>query len=209
MVNRIETVAALGERNRATRHRSMMSFSVLSLSISYKYMLTMIIVFLISSLVATIAYSQELPADSAAPGDSGGWWSPETAQPEAAPQLLISMAGPNRSMPSNSLRISPALADIQEAEPAEASIASSPNLGLTDGGITGRSSTAARAPLPSTSYLALLQPNYAAWESSLADSRSQVGVNRQSVRPFMQIDYAGWQLPVTIYTPSLPDSNAR
>jgi hypothetical protein len=65
-----------------------------------------------------------------------------------------------------------------------------------------------RVSLPPESFLSLLQAKYAIWESSLADSRSLVDVNGVSVYPLLQINYAGWHLPVTLYISSLRGSDA-
>jgi hypothetical protein len=68
---------------------------------------------------------------------------------------------------------------------------------------------ASSVSLPPGSFPSVMQAKYAIWQSSLADSRSLVNVNGMSVYPLLQIDYAGWHLPVTLYLSSLRGSDAR
>ena len=95
MINTLKTVTALQGRTRFARRP--LTVSTLLSAINYKYVLSTIIACSIVSLVATIAYSQELPVaatESGAPGDASGWWSPEQSHSEVVPRLVISMAEP-------------------------------------------------------------------------------------------------------------------
>jgi hypothetical protein len=77
MLNRFETIAGLEGRNRVAGRQSasktVTSLSVLLSSINYKYMLLILITCLTGSLIATVAYSQELPAMQRP-------WSPQALQ---------------------------------------------------------------------------------------------------------------------------------
>jgi hypothetical protein len=56
----------------------------------------------------------------------------------------------------------------------------------------------------SGSLLYSLQHKYEQWQSSLADSRSLVGVSGSSVYPLLQINFAGTTLPVSLHvSPSI------
>jgi hypothetical protein len=64
--------------------------------------------------------------------------------------------------------------------------------------------------LPSSrSLLAPFQAKYAAWESSLTDTRSLTSVKGRLVYPLLQVNYGGWRLPVALYLPPLRGSDAR
>ena len=161
---------------------------------------------LIVSLVATISNAQELPAANAA-GPVSGWWSPVRAESATAPQLQISMAELTPFKASDSFRTFPApRTTYRMTEPMDGQIASLQYIGARD---ARPSLLADRVSLPPGSFLSLLQVKYAIWESSLADSRSLVDVNGVSVYPLLQINYAGWHLPVTLYLSSLRGSDAR
>jgi len=59
------------------------------------------------------------------------------------------------------------------------------------------------------SLLSVLQSKYAAWESRLEDSERPIAVNGRLVYPLLQVNYAGWRLPISLYTPPLRGSDAR
>jgi len=160
------------------------------------------------SLVATISNAQELPAATPnAARPASGWWSPAKAESAPGPQLAISMAELTHFEASDSFRTFPAQRTTYRAnEPMDGQIASLQYIGARD---AGPSLLADLGSPPSGSFLSLLKDNYAIWESSLADSRSLVDVNRASVYPLLQINYAGGHLPVTLYLSSLRGSDAR
>jgi hypothetical protein len=173
-----------------------------------RYILAILVLCSTVSLVAAIANARELPAatlNAAIP--SSDRWSPVTAESATAPQLPVRIAELAPFEASRSFRTSP-------AQPT--------TYGLTesmDDRIDSRSTFGARvaklslladpASLPPESFLSPLQARYATWESSLADSRSPINVNRVSVYPLLQINYAGWHLPVTLYISSLRGSDAQ
>jgi hypothetical protein len=163
---------------------------------------------LIVSLVARISNAQELPAATANTArPASGWWSPVRAESAPEPRLAISTAELTHFEASDSLRTFPAQrTTYRVTEPIDAQIASLQYIGARD---AGPSLLADRGSLPPGSFLSLLQAKYAIWESSLADSRSLVDVNGVSVYPLLQINYAGWHLPVTLYLSSLRGSDAR
>jgi hypothetical protein len=195
------------------RHEMIRSLSGLISSISYKYVLSMIVACLIGSLMATIAYSQELPSD--APTSVGasfpsGWWSPEPAESATAPQLVIGMTEPTNFKVSDSLRPAGAQPNSDRPiEPTEAAIAGLPHFELTDGSVVMPSPLTDGVSLTPPSSFAFLHAQYSTWELSMANSRSLTEVNGATVHPLLQVNYAGWQLPVTLYTSSLRDGEAR
>jgi hypothetical protein len=161
---------------------------------------------LIVSLVATISNAQELPAaTSNAAGPASGWWSPVRAESATAPQLQISMAELTPFKASDSIRtFPPQRTNYRVTEPMDGRIAGSQYIGA---GAARPSLLADLVSLPSAP--SRLQAEYAIWESTLADSRSSVDVNGVSVYPFLQINYAGWHLPVALYMSPLRGSDAR
>jgi hypothetical protein len=180
-------------------------------SISNKYLLLMIVACLVGSLTSTIAYSQELPSDASTWGAARfptAWWSPENAQSETAPQLVMSMTAPTDLKASDSIRTAGAQPNSdRQTEATEAAIAGFPHFGLMDGSFVKPNLLTDRVSLAPTS--AFLQSEYSTWESSLANSRSLSGVNGVPVYPLLQVSCGGWQLPVTLYTSSLRHGDAR
>jgi hypothetical protein len=162
------------------------------------------------SLPAEIANGQELPAfTSNAARLASGWWSPVRAESATAPQLLISMAELTHFEASNAFRTSPAEPTTYRATaPMDGSIASLQQSELTLRMRVVKPSLLDRVPLPPRSF-SLAQAKYATWESSLADSRSLIKVTGASVYPLLQVNYKGWNLPVTLYISSLRGSDAR
>ena len=179
---------------------------LLSADVSRRCIFLTRVLCLIVSFVATISNAQELPAATAnAAGPASGWWSPVRAESATAPQLQISMAELIPLKASDSLRTFPAQrTTYRETEPKDAQIASLQNFGARDAGPSLLADRVSPPPAPS-----LLQARYAIWESSLADSRSSVDVNGVSVYPLLQINYAGWHLPVALYLSPLRGSDAR
>jgi hypothetical protein len=59
------------------------------------------------------------------------------------------------------------------------------------------------------SFLSFVQTEYLLRESRLGDSQSLTSVSAISAYPLLQINYAGWNLPVTLYNPSSKASEAR
>jgi hypothetical protein len=160
------------------------------------------------SLVAASANAQELAASTSnAARPASGWWSPAKAESAPEPRLAISTAELTHFEASDSFRTFPAQrTTYRVTEPIDAQIASLQYIGARD---AGPSLLADRGSLPPGSFLSLLQAKYVIWESSLADSRSLVDVNGVSVYPLLQINYAGWHLPVALYLSSLRGSDAR
>jgi hypothetical protein len=128
-----------------------------------------------------------------------------------APQLLISMAELTHFEASYSFRASSFRSTTHRVgEPIDSRIASLQYFGLKLRARTAEPSLVADRVSPlSGSFLSLWQAKYTMWESSLEDSRPLVDVNRMSVYPFLQINYTGWHLPVTLYVSSLRGSDAR
>jgi hypothetical protein len=140
---------------------------------------------------APVAHAQELlghQAASASTGITTGWWSPDIASSAASPHFLLSTAGLPNFEAFDSLKTSTAQSHGSlPGDPMDNYVAN-----LTDGG-----------SLPSISFLALVQTSYVQWESSLADTPTPTSVNGAMVYPLMQVNYAGWNLPVALYTSPL------
>jgi hypothetical protein len=173
-----------------------------------RYILFLVVLSVAVSLVAAIANAQELATSTSnASGPASGWWSPVRVESATAPQLQISMAEITPFKVSDSLRTFPVpRTTYRMTEPMDGQIDSLQYIGARD---ARPSLLPDRVSLPPGSFLSLLQAKYAIWESNLADSRSLVAVNGLSVYPLLQIDYAGWHLPVALYLSSLRGSDAR
>ena len=170
-----------------------------------RYILFLLVQCVAVLLVGAIANAQELATSTSRL--ASGWWSPVRAESATAPQLQISMAELTHFKVSDSFRNSPVpRTAFRMTEPMDGQIASLQGIGSRD---ARPSLLASRVSSPPGSFLSLLQAKYAIWESSLADSRSLVAVNGVSVYPLLQINYAGWHVPVTLYLSSLRDSDAR
>jgi hypothetical protein len=181
---------------------------LLSADVLRRCILLVRVLCLIVSLMATISNAQELAATTAnAARPASGWWSPAKAESAPEPRLAISRAELTHFEASESFRTFPAQrTTYRVTEPMDGQIASLQYIGARD---AGPSLLADRGSVPPGSFLSLLQAKYAIWESSLADSRSIVDINGVSVYPLLQINYAGWHLPVTLYLSSLRGSDAR
>jgi hypothetical protein len=176
-----------------------------------RFVTLMLILFSTVSLVAALANAQESPASvRSSAGTAGGWWSAEKRDSAAAPRLQISMAELARFDASDALRTPLAEPhNYRAAEPTRSVLDSTANLGLgVEAGIVTTSRLADPNALTPISFLSLMATDYAAWESNLSDTRSPVDVNRLSVYPVVQIDYANWHLPVALYIAPLRGSNA-
>jgi hypothetical protein len=171
-----------------------------------RYVLSILVLCAAVSLVAASANAQELAASSSnAARPASGWWSPVRAESATAPQLLISKAELTHFEASGPFRPPPAQpTTYRVSEPMDGQIAS---LQYLDARVAKPSLLADHVSLPPA--LSLLQAKYAIWDSSLTDSRSLIDVNGVSVYPLLQINYAGWHLPVTLYISSFRDSDAR
>ena len=58
------------------------------------------------------------------------------------------------------------------------------------------------------SFLSVLHSKYTAWEMRLEGSGVRTNVNGRLVYPLMQINYAKFRLPITLYIPPLRGSDA-
>jgi hypothetical protein len=165
-------------------------------------------------LTTSIVLAQELSASDFAPEattTASGWWSPERTA------LTVLAPGRQFSVPKLiSLDVSepPSFSTPQpdDGRPAEYVNGPSVNPGGFEFSLVTRSpefsSLAEVELLSSRSLLSRLQAEYATWESGLADTRSLTSVNGWSVYPLVQVNYADWQLPISLYRPSLRGSDA-
>jgi hypothetical protein len=106
--------------------------------------------------------------------------------------------------------LAPETSNYRVSETIEGAVSRSAYFGLgLDAGITTASRLADYpvSPTPS-SFWSLMATDYTAWESNLSDSRSPMDVNRMSVYPLVQIDYASWRLPIALYISPLRGGNA-
>jgi hypothetical protein len=180
-----------------------------------RYILSMLVLCSAVSLVAAIANAQELELDaltSNAARSASGWWSPARAESATAPRLPIRMVELTPFDASGSIRTLSAQQTTHRVnESMDGSLANFEYFGLTLRVRNGAPSLLGgdRVSLPPGSSLSLLRAKYAIWESSLADSRSLTNANGVSVHPLLQINYAGWHLPVTLYISSLRDDDIR
>ena len=180
-------------------------------SLIHRYILSMLVLCVTLSLVAANAHAQEHPAATPnAARVASGWWSPDTAGSATAPRLMVSMAELTHFETSDSIRTSPPQPTGYLTEPTDGSITDLQNIGSTlNARVAEQALLADPVSLPPRSLLSLLQTRYAVWQSSLADSRSLTNVNGVSVYPLLQVNYAGWNLPVTLYISPLRGSDAR
>jgi hypothetical protein len=162
-------------------------------------------------MLAPIANAQDVPASTSnAGGFASGWWSPVKDESAIAPQLLISLAELTHFEVSSFRPSSSRPTTHRVGEPINGQIARRQYFRRELRVRTFTPSLLAESVSPTSgSLLSLLQARYAMWQSSLEDSRSLVDVNGVSVYPFLQINYAGWQLPVTLYVSSLRGSDTR
>ena len=166
-------------------------------------------------LTTSMALAQQFSASDFAPAAitrASGWWSPQrTALTVLAPDRQLSVS----KLTSLELSEPPYFSTPQPDDGRPAEYVNGPS--VNPGGfeftlVTGSpefSSLAEVELLPSRSLLSRLQAEYATWESSLADTRPLTSVNGWSVYPLVQVNYANWHLPISLYIPSLRGSDVR
>lgn len=191
---------------------SIISRSVITCgSLTRRSRLSILALCLSVSFVAVIANAQDLTASASnAATPASGWWSPARADSATAPQLLIGIGELARFDASDLLRPTPASSTSYLSGPTDASIVDLPDLGSTlNANVAQQAAWTEPASLPARSLLSLVQTMYAAWESSLTDSRSLTNVHGVSVYPLFEIDYGNRYLPVTLYISPLRGDEAR
>lgn len=214
MINTFEGVVESASGKRSASYdliSSVITRSVITCgSLMRQRRLSMLALCLTVPFVAAIANAQDLTSTSNAASLASGWWSPARAESATAPQLLIGMGELTRFDGSGLLGMSPAQPLNHLTEPSDAAIADLPDLGSTlNANVAQQAAWAEPASLPARSFLSLLQTRYAAWESSLADSRSLTNVHGVSVYPAFEMNYGNWHLPVTLYISPLRGDDAR
>ena len=180
----------------------------LSSEVWRRYLLSILILCAVILLVAAIANAQELAASASnIAGPASGWWSPAGAESATAPQLQISMAELIPFKAFDSFRTFPGQrTTYRVTESMDGQIASLQYIGAR---VVKPSLLADRVSQTPRPLLSLQQAKYAIWESDAADSRSLINFRGVSVYPFLQINYASWHLPVTLYISSLHNRAAR
>src|SRR5208337_1682921 len=205
MINTFEAVVESASEKRAASYDLIsptITRSVITCgSLMRRRLLSMLALWLAVPFVAAIASAQDLTVSASnATSPASGWWSPARAESATAPQLLIGMGEFTRFEASGLLGMSPAQPLNHLTEPSDAAITDLPDLGSTlNANVAEQAAWAEPASLPARSFLSLLQTRYAAWESSLADSRSLTNVHGVSVYPAFEMNYGNWHLPVTLY----------
>jgi hypothetical protein len=161
---------------------------------------------------ANVANAQQFsPADFAPahPAVSDGWWSPE----RTSFATLTSRAQLNVPKLANRVA-SPHFTQLQPNNPylIEYSKITSGNSGgfeFTQGRAIEVGSAAVEALQSPQSFSGLLRARYLMWESSLAANRDLMNIDGALAYPLVQISYANWRLPISLYEPPLRMSVGR
>jgi hypothetical protein len=187
-----------------------------TLSMSY-LMLGVVRIWILSvamCLIAITARAQQNTTASLMPPATrtvGGWWSPDRVEATlVSPQFDLSTAKPNGlavlERSRTAWRIERGYSVIEQMSGWHASQAQSElMLGI------GREDTSfliAGEPLPG-SVFSFFNAKYTAWETGLSDFRSLTDVNGTLTYPLIEINYAHWRLPITLYLPPLRGSVSR
>ena len=212
MANTFDTDGRLEERDPLRSAELLTNLSSLRSLAACQYILIGAIACLFGLWSATVAHSQEIlsadPSSPAAKFPSGKSTYPGVES--TSPPVVVGMAEPTRFKVSNTLQAPPTPPTTDRySQENEASGARLTKSGLPGGGIIKPGHLANRIATPPSPPLALLQPEYSRWESSLADSRSLAEVDAVTVHPLFQIDRASWHLPVTLYIPPQRDGDVR
>lgn len=137
-----------------------------------------------------------------------GWWCPESRQ--SIPHLQISTGDQIHLSGAELISPAPEMANYRSVSLLDHSIGNHPGAGLRLGSQRLDPGPLLEAELSfQATFLSPLQPNYTAWESWLEDSEPRVNVNGLLVYPLLQVNYAGWHLPISLYIPPLRGSDTR
>jgi hypothetical protein len=151
------------------------------------------------------------PAQALASGDfaaapaslTSGWWSPAQATSTPAPHLELNLAALNHFGDTAAVPTSPQPADGEIRD----YLLNAGSFELTrDPQSAEWQALAQGQTLPPESFLGLVQSKYTRWETNLAETRTPMDINGQSVYPLVQISYGQWTLPIGLYTPPLRGS---
>jgi hypothetical protein len=204
MTNTIEAIPAFTTRGRVASHKSSGVTTTRAREplqfVALKGVLLLVAMCSVVGLYAAKAEAQDLFSLDLAPvltKTTSAVLPPKTAKSATAP-YLFSVAEPNRFSLSNSLRTSTDLA--RTVEPNSYMNLRTFSL-LPDARDATFGSINHDSPHPG-SFFSLVEIKYARWESSLASSRSPTNVNGIPVYPLVQINYSGWDLPITLGTDS-------
>ena len=141
--------------------------------------------------------------------NADGWWSPDHNQATlAVPELdmrtakftQLASAGPAPALWSHAATYT-ATEGMNGSRPLQAGF----ELGLDTRRQDAYSPTG-RQPLSPGSFLSSFKAKYASWKAGFSDSRPSTEVNGVLVYPILEIHYAGWRLPITLYIPPLRGS---
>jgi hypothetical protein len=145
-------------------------------------------------------------------GITSGRWALETPATAMAPAPSIQISTLNSQFRPSGFSQTLA-ADPRRNHPTEKANSSTADLGrsglATETQQTKFGSFAYDDSMHQESFLSFVQTEYLLRESRLGDSQSLTSVSAISAYPLMQINYAGWNLPVTLYNPSSKASEAR
>ena len=137
-----------------------------------------------------------------------GWWCPESRR--TIPYLQLSTG--DQIHLSNTALISPgpAIANYSSISLLDGPIGKHPAAGLGVGSQRVNPGPVLEAELLLRETLLYpSQSNYSAWESRLEDSGPRTNVNRLLVYPLLRVNYAGRDLPISLYIPPLRGSDRR
>jgi hypothetical protein len=152
-------------------------------------------------LFAATAYahalsSNDLPTPA---GVASVWCPPGMAASEVDPPLVVSMAD-SSDFEAGSLGAS--IAHSNSDRPPELvhnSILKPGRFGLARNEPSGEFGSLAQGRSPALESFSLVEAKDSVWESSLPESRSLTNANGLSAEPLLEISYAGWHLPVSLY----------
>jgi hypothetical protein len=179
-----------------------------------KCSLALVVLCAITFCVAATAQAQELRTPSLAPAATGitaGPWSIETPKMAPAPQLQVSMVDP-QWRPSDSYQ-PPTVApgSYHPGEPADNPNAKLGGLGLSP--VKQKAKLGFMLPddsLTPESFFPLVQQSRTIpWQTISADSQPLSNLDGDAVHPLMQINYAGWHLPITLGNSSARANDTR
>jgi hypothetical protein len=185
-----------------------MSYKTLSIFITTKRLLMLIVLTLIVCFYAKIASAQEELSGQSASNSiqaATGWWSPGQAKTTTGPQLEINMAQLNRFALSDSLRDSAETSSHWSIATPEIPAFSLYYI-ASETRIDQSQLLIDRSSVSSSSLIGLLETSYADWEAGLSDSRPLTNVHGLLVYPIMEVTYTSWHLPVSLYIPALRGS---
>jgi hypothetical protein len=166
----------------------------------------------IIGLPASTAHAQQLSGSdfsTYSAGAGNGWWSPSPSKSSLIIPHLLSTNDQTLLPNVTLLQATPELSHYRAISLLDNSIEKQSDSQLTlETSRVNPSSVVEGELLVPESFLSVLHSKYAAWESTLDDSEPRTSVHGLLVNPLLQVNYAGFQLPVSMYIPPLRGSDA-